>query len=47
MTVLYSNLCYNEGCYKGTALYYYSSTNVSFNSEVLLTKQADNNVFFL
>ena len=26
MTVLYPNLCYNEVCYKGTALYllYYS-----------------------
>ena len=24
MTVLYSNLCHSEVCYKGTALYYHS-----------------------
>ena len=27
MTVLYPNLCYNEGCYKGTVMYLYEGLN--------------------
>ena len=32
MTMLYQNLCYNEMCNNGTALYYYTLTHKSLAS---------------
>ena len=32
MTMLYLNLCYNEECYKGTAMYYLCLHNTNLDS---------------
>ena len=36
MTMLYPNLCFNEVCYKGTALYMYDKKNIKKYKTVLL-----------
>ena len=35
MTMLYPNLCYNEVCYKGTALYNYALNCICYGNIVI------------